>query len=345
MTYKDFEKQFRAKANTSGYSEDNIVKCLLYARPLLEKNLPVIFNTSNLAALVGYRKNYIKKAVLYPTYFYREFQVKKKTGSGLRTIREPLPSLKEIQFWILENILYEIPVSKYAKAYVKNRTLKDNVKYHKGKKLVVCLDIKDFFPSIKRKYVEEIFLNIGYSSNISNLLSKLCTCDEYLPQGAVTSPCLSNIFMVDFDAELSNFCMGQMIRFTRYADDITLSGDFNPDEVIHFISLLLCNKGLVLNKDKIKIMHRNTPQIVTGVMVNKKIQMPRSKRDEIRQEVYFIKKLGIETHLSNTNNTRANYLRHLLGKVNYAIFLNPSDSKMQEYSSYLKGLIKLFPNH
>src|ERR1051325_5531974 len=136
MTFNYFEEKFREKAIQAGYSEENTQRCLTYAKPLIEQNLPVIFNTSNLSALVGYKKNYIKKAVLYPNYFYRSFTIKKKNGT-LRYLKEPLPSLKEIQCWILENILYAIPVSRFARAYIPKRNLLDNVKYHKDKKVVL----------------------------------------------------------------------------------------------------------------------------------------------------------------------------------------------------------------
>jgi RNA-directed DNA polymerase len=340
MTFEDYEKKFRILARESGYSEHLILRCLSYAKPLLDQNLPVIFNTSNLSALVGYKKNYIKKAVLYPTYFYREFTIKKRGSAGSRTISEPLPSLKEIQSWILENILYEIPVSRFAKAYVRDRTLIDNVKYHKGKHVIVCLDIKDFFSSIRRIYIEKIFLDLHYSSNVANLLSKLVCCNEHLPQGAVTSPYLSNLYMRQFDKNLSEFCTNSNIRFTRYADDITLSGNFDPQPVIDFVSELLQRHDLTVKKEKTRIMYGNDRQIVTGVIVNKKIQMPREKRDKIRQEIFFIKKLGPIKHLENTQNSRKNYLRHLLGKITFALFLNPRDSSMKEYSAYVRGLIK-----
>jgi RNA-directed DNA polymerase len=194
MDFSQFETIFRYKARVSGYSEENIVSCLNYARPLIEKNFPVIFNTSNLAALVGYKTLYLKRAALHTNYFYRSFTIKKSNGKA-RILKEPLPSLKEIQVWILQNILYNtnIPISKYAKAYVKKKNLIENVKYHKSKEKVLTLDISNFFGSIERISIEKIFRTLGYSSNIANLLSKLCCCDNCLPQGAPTSPTLSNI--------------------------------------------------------------------------------------------------------------------------------------------------------
>lgn len=339
MTFEYFENGFRKKAIQSGYSEDNICRCLVYAKPLIDKDLPVIFNTANLSALVGYKKNFIKRAVLYTDYFYRNFTILKKNGSK-RELKEPLPSLKEIQCWILENILYNVPVSKYAKAYVKKRNLTDNVKYHKGRDVVVTLDINNFFSSIERSSVEGIFLELGYSSNISNLLSKLCCCNEILPQGAPTSPYLSNIYMRGFDMAVSNYCNKQNIRYTRYADDITLSGDnIDPSILIDFVKENLEAIKLSLNEDKVKVMGKNVPQIVTGIIVNDKIQVPKEYRDKIRQEIYFIKKFGLANHLRNVNCDKVNYVYHLLGKINFALQINPKDLHMAEYKSYLHTLI------
>ncbi len=168
-----YSSQFRKKALDNGFSEDNIAKCLKYAEPILSKNFPIIYNTSHFCSLVGYNKSYVKRAVAHTKYFYREFNIKKKDKTH-RTISEPLPSLKEIQNWILLNILYKHKVSKYCKGYVPKRSVKDHVRYHTKELCVFTLDIKDFFASIKFEFVEQIFLNIGYSASLSNLFTKLC---------------------------------------------------------------------------------------------------------------------------------------------------------------------------
>ena len=338
MTFEVFQKLFEDKAVRAGYSADSIARCLSYAQPLIERNLPVIYNTSNLAALVGYNKTYLKKAVSYTKHFYRFFLITKANGKQ-RRLSEPLPSLKEIQCWILENILYEIPISKFAKAYVRDRRLIDNVKYHKKRDIVVCLDIRDFFTNIRRSSVELIFRNLGYSSNISNLLSKLCCLDECLPQGAPTSPCLSNIYMVRFDAAIADFCHDRSIRFTRYADDLTFSGNFDPDTIINFVKELLAKGGLALNDEKTKIMAKGSRQIVTGLVVNEKIRVPKFKLDKIRQEVYYLRKFGLAEHLKATKNDRANYIPHLMGKINFVLSINPRDQEMEKYLIFLKGLV------
>lgn len=340
MSFSQYASEFKAKAINAGYSAENIQKCLVYAEPLFAKKLPVIYNTTNLSALVGYNKTYLKKAALYTEYFYRTFEIKKKATKKKRKIKEPLPSLKEIQLWILENILYQVPVSKFAKAYIKKRNILDNVKYHIEKEKVVSLDIMDFFPSITRESVEKIFLSLGYSSNISNLLSKLCTLDGHLPQGAPTSPYLSNIFMRDFDNQIAEFCTKQQVRFTRYADDMVFSGDFSEGGVIEFVKQKVKSLDLKLNTDKTAIMGRNVPQIVTGVLVNKKTQLPRRERSMLRFEMHFIMKFGLSEHLNRTKNTKSNFLKHIQGKINYALYLNPDDQELKKYIEYLKDLEK-----
>ncbi|MFC3561195.1 reverse transcriptase family protein [Pedobacter jamesrossensis] len=338
MTFEIYQREFRRKAFKTGFSDEEIQKCLDYAQPIIDKGFPVIYNTSNLAALVGYRKSYLKRAVFFTTYFYRTFLIKKANGK-LRTIKEPLPSLKEIQIWILNNILYSLQPSRYAKAYIPKRNILENVRYHRNKGIVLTLDIQNFFPSIKRSDIENIFLRIGYSSNVSNLLSKLCCCDNVLPQGAHTSPYLSNIYLNSFDDVVAKYCKSFNIRFTRYADDMIFSGNFEVEMLIDFVRLELKNIGLILNEEKIKIMHPNNRQIVTGIVVNKVIQIPKQQRLAIKQEIFFIKKYGVSDHLVHTHNNKANYLRHLLGKINYAIAINPSDEKMKAYKQYLKQLL------
>ncbi len=334
MKFETYQTKFRDKALQSGYSESNIQKCLNYAKPLLDKNLPIIYNTTHLSGLVGYNKLYLKRAADHTNYFYRHFKITKKDG-GTRSISEPLPSLKEIQYWILEELLYKIPVSRYAKAYIPRRTIKEHVKFHRNQPVVVTLDIKNFFGTIKIEPVERFFRSIGYSTLIANLLSKLTTLEGVLPQGAPTSPYLSNIIFNHIDNIIQKLCNEKKIRYTRYADDMAFSGDFEPETFIESINVIITQNGFILNKDKTRTMKRNQPQIVTGILVNDKIQVPREKRDELKQAVYFIEKYGLDEHLIRINCNKANYIKHLLGLANYMLFINPKDEKVKSYKDIL----------
>lgn len=338
MTFDRYKSAFEKKANKIGYSQDNLIACLEYARKLFESNVPVIYNTSHLSALVGYNKDYLKRAVSYTNSFYRTFDIRKKNGKK-REISEPLPSMKDIQLWILQNILYKIPVSKYAKAYVPKLGMKAHLNLHKKQATVLSMDIENFFPSIKLEQVEEVFRSLGYSKLISNLLAKLCCKERSLPQGAPTSPYLSNIILKEFDEDLFKYCSGNDIRYSRYADDLTFSGNsFDEKPLQEFVQLELKKLGFRVNKDKTKSMSPHERQIVTGVVVNKFPQVPFEKRNTIRQEMHYIMKFGLTSHMEFKKITQTNYLDHLLGKINFILSVHPKDSEFIKYKEFLIGL-------
>jgi RNA-directed DNA polymerase len=339
MDFAQYKESFTKEALKTGYSQHNIQRCLDYAQVLFSHNLPVIYNPTHLSTLVGYEKKYIKRASLYARNFYRDFEITKKNGSK-RLISEPLPSLKEIQIWILKNILYKIPVSPFAKAYKPNVKLIENLKFHKKQPKVFTLDLENFFPSIKIKAVEKIFRQLGYSNMISKLLSKLCTRDGSLPQGAPTSPCLSNLIFKNADLEIFNFCKQRKIRYTRYADDLSFSGHFDEKELLDKVTKTIEKLDLRINKEKTKLMTPNTRQTVTGIVVNEKPQLVFHKRNELRQALYYIKKFGIDEHRQYKEIYQMNYLEHLLGKINFVLQINPRDAEFAAYKAFLIDLKK-----
>lgn len=341
MDFEQYKLEFSKLASSSGYSEQNIQKCIQYSEQLFLNNVPVIYNTSNLSALVGYKKEYLKRAVMYTSYYYRDFKILKKNGN-YRQISEPLPSLKEIQNWILENILYKISVSPFAKAYRKKVSILENLKFHKKQPKVFTIDLENFFTSIKIDNVENIFLELGYSKILSNLLAKLCCRDGCLPQGAPTSPQLSNIYFKPADILISDYCKENKIRYTRYADDLTFSGEFNEHQLLQFVSEIVTKFNLKINEDKTKLMTPNNRQTVTGIVVNEKPQVVFHKRNELRQTLYFIKKFGFNEHVKHKKIKQSNYLEHLLGKINFILQINPQD---KEFIEYKKVLNELKQNH
>ncbi|RYE57544.1 MAG: RNA-directed DNA polymerase [Sphingobacteriales bacterium] len=334
MNYNDYKREFTEKALRSGFSYEVLQACLQYAEKLFSNDLPVIFNLTHFASLVGYKQTYIQRAIVFTHHFYRKFEISKANGSQ-RKISEPLPSLKEIQGWILKHILYKLKVSRFAKAYSPGISIKQNLQYHRDQPLVLSIDVKDFFTSLTRDKVEQVFKMAGYSSSLSNLFSKICTLDGRLPQGASTSPYLSNLILYKFDEEIGSFCKQQSIRYTRYADDITISGNFDPDLLRQKVQIELDKLSLVVNEKKVKVMKAGVRQVVTGVVVNKKIQVPRNKRKEIRQAIYYITKFGLQGHLSRESVNRRNYINHLLGQVSFVLFLNPLDKEFIGYKDFL----------
>ena len=217
-----------------------------------------------------------------------------------------------------------VPVSKYAKAYVSGKGIIDNVKFHKSQKVIIKLDIKNFFDSIPLEKINLIFIKLGYTKTISYMLASLCCLENKLPQGAPTSPYLSNIFFSQLDKRIGTYITSLNFRYSRYSDDITISGDINNKQIksiIDFCEEILLQYGLKLQKNKTKILRQSNCQYVTGVVLNKKISAGTKLKREIRQEIFFIKKYGLDNHMSHEKLKKQNYLSHLLGKINWVLYL------------------------
>ena len=326
MRWETYSERFSKKALEAGFSLEDIEYWLGYAKNLYEKDLPVIFDQQHLALLVGFKQEYLQKASNAPRKFYRTFSIPKKSG-GERVISEPLPSLKEIQRWILEEILYNSPISTFAKAYFPGRSIRKNARFHVKQNIVLTVDIEDFYGSLRFKRVFSFFARQGYAVPVSTMLSNLCCLHGSLPQGAPTSPALSNLLMHQFDKRVAGFAIKHGIRYTRYADDMTFSGSFEPGMIIKFVRKVLGELNLRINERKIQLKRPHQRQEVTGAIVNEKLQAPRELRRELRQAVYYIDKYGLASHLDRTNNYRANHVQHYLGIANFILFLNPMDKQ------------------
>ena len=275
-------------------------------------------------------------------HYYKKYEISKRNG-GKRIIYEPNYTLKKVQRNILDNVLSGFKISKYAMAYVKGKSVKDNANMHVNKKLILKLDIKDFFNNISFMDVyNKVFLEEYFPKQARTVLTYLCTYNEFLPQGAPTSSYISNLIMQDFDEKIGLFCEKNNISYTRYSDDMTFSGDFNVKMVIFKVKDELKKMGMQLNYDKIHVIHNNMSQQVTGITVNEKPQVLKVKRRKIRQEVYYIKKYGLYSHLKRINvKDEFSYLRSLLGKINFVLMVNSEDL---EFVKYREFILKIFNN-
>jgi RNA-directed DNA polymerase len=340
MVWQVYVDDFTAQSLSLGASQRKISSLLSYAKKLYDKGFPIIYDIGHLAALVGYKEDYVVRAAIRPSAYYRSFQIKKKSG-GVRVISEPLPSLKEVQKWVLKNILEVCPVSPFAKAYVRGRSIKENARFHRGQSNVLKVDIKKFFPSISKAQIYSLFLSIGYTKGVSSILAKLCCINDGLPQGAPTSPALSNILLNAFDYELFQFCQENKVRFTRYADDITFSyldKGLTGKLVEHTVNLL-SKQGLVLNHSKTRLMERHQRQEVTGIVVNEKLQVSITLRKELRKTFYFINKYGIDSHIERIGESRKRYIYHIIGMCNFVLFINPHDEEIKGYYNIARSYI------
>lgn len=293
-----------------------------------------------------YNSSVIQKILRHKEKYYKTFTIKQKSGKT-RYITAPVQELKLIQKIILKYYLEEIKYSKFAKAYKKYHSIKDNAKFHQDKEVVICLDIKGFFDSVRSETVKNIFQE-DFSKEEAETLTELCTYKCVLPQGGVTSPYISNIIMHNFDRKIADFCcfLHDKLNYTRYADDITISIDFThttskngkknvTNHVVKYIKKILYEHNFELNAKKIKIQYFYQQQKVTGIIVNDFMQVPKKYRMKIRQEIYYIQKYGLESHLMKIKETKEKYINKLKGKINYVLFINPKDTEMKKYLFYI----------
>jgi len=269
---------------------------------------------------------------------YRKTKLTKKSG-GYRNLSVPDDVLKFIQRQISDVLLLHMPVSRYAKAYLFGSSTLRNAKHHVGKQVVLKLDILHFFDSIRYSTVKDkVFPEEIYAEPLRILLTMLCYHKDALPQGAPSSPAITNIILYEFDELIGQWCRERGIAYTRYCDDMTFSGDIDPAEVIRFVRLELKKLGFLLNEQKTRIQRPGQQQTVTGIVVNEKLSIPADYRRKLRQELYYCKKYGIQEHLQKVGLEipEDTYRMQLLGKANYVLQVHPDDGDMHEARKWLQ---------
>jgi retron-type reverse transcriptase len=207
---------------------------------------------------------------------YSVYFVPKGKGKW-RKITAPSDELKSFQKKLMGE-LEKLHVHSSAHGFVKGRSISTNAFPHVKKKFVLSMDMKDFFPSIKRDMVEATF----EFYQIDKRYIDYVLFEEGLPQGSPCSPTISNLYCHNLDLELSYFASQNQLSYTRYADDITMSGDNFDKTIIETIKAIVKRHRLVVHPRKTKVMWRNQRQIVTGVIVNDKLSMPVEKRKKMR---------------------------------------------------------------
>ena len=268
---------------------------------------------------------------------YHTAKIPKEDGS-VRTLTVPDPLLKHIQRRIADVLLSQMPVSPWATAYRPGGGALVNAVPHAGQPRILKLDIRHFFDSILYSTVKDrAFPAEKYAEPIRILLAMLCYYRDSLPQGAPTSPAISNLVLRDFDHTVGTWCRRRGITYTRYCDDMTFSGDFDPKDVLDFVEPALRKEGFFLHPGKIVTAHRGQRQTVTGLVVNDRPAVPAAYRRKLRQEIYYCRKFGVKEHLQQTGNEMdpAAYLRSLLGRVNYVLSVHPDDREFLTARAWL----------
>lgn len=272
---------------------------------------------------------------------YVTFTVPKRSG-GTRQLNAPHRLLLDVQGWILDHIVNRLPVESAAQGFLVGRSILTNAQPHVGKAVVVNMDLESFFPSITFPRVRSVYERVGYSPAVATLLALLCTeCPrrlvEYagrtyyvatgprgLPQGAPTSPGLSNQVARRLDRRLGGLAAKLNLTYTRYADDLTFSGGPDLNERVGY--LMACVRHIAqeerfaVNEKKSRVLRRNTAQIVTGLVVNDRVGVPREEVRRIRAILHRAQAEGLD---AQNRDHRPHFLAWLRGKIAYIRMSRP----------------------
>ena len=226
---------------------------------------------------------------------YQVFKIPKRSG-GFRIIEAPDPELKLTQQRLINPISKQYRVSCFAHAFQPYKNIVTMAGSHVGREYVGCLDITDFFPSITLILFTSHARLVPYNPDRPDIAELVNPCfhdfgdgkGERLPQGAPTSPLLSNIFMHNFDWIMAHSAGRLDCNYSRYADDLVFSGNTRSHIKVLFkiAGYYLGKMKLKINQEKTKIMHRSGRQLVCGIIVNKKINLPRKFKKNLRAEIF-----------------------------------------------------------
>lgn len=270
--------------------------------------LPAIRDGAALAAAMGLKLGELKflaysRKVAKVDHYVR-FTIPKKTG-GVREIAAPMPRLKRAQYWTLGNILQPLQTHDAAHGFCAKRSILTNARPHTGKRVVINIDLKDFFPTINYRRVKGLFVSLGYPEKVAAPLALICTDAERdklqidgrtwnvmrgerrLPQGAPTSPAIANLIAARLDRRVVGAARKLGFTYTRYADDMTFSGDAAPHskavkKLLWQLRKIAEAEGFTFNDEKTRVMGSGTRQDVTGLVVNSRPAVARSERRRFR---------------------------------------------------------------
>jgi len=271
---------------------------------------------------------------------YVRFQVPKKSG-GMRELAAPLADLATAQKWILTHILEKLPMPEAAHGFIKGRSTMSNAVPHVRQSLVVNLDLKDFFPTITFPRVKGIFQGLGFSPAVSTILGLLCTeCPRRvvtyngqklhvatgaraLPQGACTSPALSNLCARRLDARLTGLAQKHGWTYTRYADDLTFSSrepQAPVGRLLAHVRYLTTEEHFTVNETKTRMQRPNACQTVTGIVVNQRPNIPRHERRRLRAILHQAGKTGLA---EQNRDQHPHFEGWVSGMISYIKMVNP----------------------
>jgi len=282
-------------------------------------------NIDDIGNQLGLTPQFLYEAANLASTQYKIFDLPKRAG-GFRTICSPKDELKRIQRAILEALLWNFSMPEHVHGCVRGRSIVSNARPHVNKPLVLTIDLKDFFGSIGVALVNKIYQDhFNCDEHSADILTKLTTYGNFLPQGAPTSPTLANIAALPLDESIIEICQQNLTLFgySRYVDDITISGDSKLALLLGELYKAVNKNGFSANAEKLKASLPSNRQKVTGIIVNKKLGPPKKLIRKIRQQLHYCGRFGIEDHCQHEGIDPEEFVSQINGMLGYIRLTQP----------------------
>ena len=276
--------------------------------------------TRHLALRLGISEGWLTRLAADVERHVTPERMRKKSG-GFRRIYKPSPELKQVQRVISTELLQPLPLPDALHGSVPGRSAKTNAQCHTGKPVVLSLDIKDFYPSVRFDHVYDLYVDLGCSPDVARMLASLTTFDGHLAQGFPTSPAIANLILAEVVPRLSKLCSDHGLTFTLYQDDLTISGGHRIPAFINLFCRIFRQCGFEVNDRKVKIADGGTRQEVTGFVVNAKVNVSKAEYRTLRALIHRCRVRGIE---NVADRPMDQFKSHVRGRIQRVIYVNPN---------------------
>jgi retron-type reverse transcriptase len=297
---------------------------------------------------LGYKKN-------NPKLRHYHYKILAKQSGAVRLIEAPKPRLKELQRQILDGILEKIPTHPAVHGFIRGRSTRTFAAPHVGKRVVLRMDLQDFFPSIAGVRIQTFFRTLGYPEEVADLLGGICTnttprdiwkghvgniglaqlqetpllfSRPHLPQGAPTSPALANLCAYRVDCRLNGLAKAVGAEYTRYADDLAFSGEETFERGIErfstHVAAILHEEGFRVHHRKTRVMRRGVRQHLAGIVTNQHTNVMRNDFDRLKAILHNCVRQGPQ---SQNGDAHPHFRLHLAGRIGFVESINPARGK------------------
>jgi hypothetical protein len=326
--------------------------------------VPAIDNTGSLAAWLGIEISELEwfadlKGLAYKRDASRlrhyHYRILANQSGSIRLIESPKARLKDLQRKVLQEILEKIPAHPPVHGFRKGRSIKTFVAPHVGRRVVVRMDLQDFFPSMSGARIQTLFRTLGYPEDVADLLGGICTnatphgvwkesgleadrrqlrevrdmySRPHVPQGAPTSPALANLCFYRADCRLAGLAKSAGAEYTRYADDLAFSGDASFERSAERFSIhaaaIVMEEGFRVHHRKTRVMRQSVRQHLAGLVANQKLNIRRGDFDRLKATLTNCVRLG---PVSQNREAHPHFQAHLEGRVGFVESINPDKGK------------------